>query len=170
MKTLGHYLKAEDNLHLRTQATNIACYKNSVFSLIWVHIHLRISPQMASAYEVQSKQLQDVDLSEHGLIQENCEEKKENLAQEAVQNARIGSRTQWQSKDQDRASGKNQGTCVASVDQFLFTSHHGILQGWCTLLNLKVCGFMISESLLFPPEVCVPGRVGIYPDIDERQK
>lgn len=66
---------------------------------------------MASASEVQFRQLHGVIRSVHGLIQENREEKG-NLAQGAMGNKRTGSRIQWQSKDKDRASGKNQETCV----------------------------------------------------------
>lgn len=63
---------------------------------------------MASASEVEPKFLHGVVHSVHGLTQENWEDEKENLAQKALQNAIIDSRTQWYSKDQDNASGKNQ--------------------------------------------------------------
>ena len=69
-------------------------------------------------------------------------------------NTRTGSRIQWQSKDKDRASSKNQATCVAWVNQLLFTSYHSTFarlvyssqfrSGW-----QKKCQFMMSESL-FP--------------------
>jgi len=63
---------------------------------------------MASASEVEPKFLHGVVHSVRGLTQENWENEKENLAQKALQNAIIDSRTQWYSKDQDNASGKNQ--------------------------------------------------------------
>lgn len=95
----------------------------------------------ASASEVEPKFLHGVVRSVHGLTQENWEDEKENLAQKALQNAIIDSRTQWYSKDQDKASGKNQARFLSKSTPVSF-----IFQGWCTLLNIKVDGKQKSAS------------------------
>lgn len=73
-------------------------------------------------------------------------------------NTRAGSRIQWQIKDKDRASSKNQETCLAWVNQLLFTSYHStfarlVYSSRFKSGRQKKCRFMMLESLL--PLKCV---------------
>lgn len=60
---------------------------------------------MASAPKVQSRKHVVVHYV-HGLIQENCEEEKGNLAREAMQNTRTGSMIPWQTRTEQVAKIK----------------------------------------------------------------
>lgn len=59
VKKLGHDLKV-NNFHLLTHAADLTCYKLVFSVLVWVNTHLRMSPGLASASEVQSKELHGV--------------------------------------------------------------------------------------------------------------